>query len=101
MKVYLVSTSTSLRLRYVTMCSFPLVNCVRTTLIALSSAAMYNLNGTPACGAFNMGVEDKISNEINASCFFCRQVNSASFLSRRIGVKTSIFSAKIEINLHK
>jgi hypothetical protein len=69
MKVYLVLASTSLRLRYVTTCSFPLVACVRTTLITLSSAGMYNLSDTPTCGAFNMGAEDKISNEINASCF--------------------------------
>jgi hypothetical protein len=27
--------------------------------MTLSSAAMYNRNGTPACGAFNTGAEDR------------------------------------------
>jgi hypothetical protein len=36
--------------------------------MTLSSAAMYNRNGTPACGAFNTGAEDKyFFNEIK--CF--------------------------------
>jgi hypothetical protein len=42
---------------------------VRIALITLSSAAMYNLNGTPTCGAFNTGVEDKyFLMRSNASC---------------------------------
>jgi hypothetical protein len=35
----------------------------------LSSAAMYNLNGAPTCGAFNTGAEDKyFLMRSNASC---------------------------------
>jgi hypothetical protein len=45
------------------------VSCVRTDPITLSSDAMYNLNGTPACGAFNIGVEDNyFLVRSNASC---------------------------------
>jgi hypothetical protein len=58
--VYLVSASTNLRLRYVTTCSFPSVSCVRTALMTLSSAAMYNRNGIPARGAFNTGAEGHV-----------------------------------------
>jgi hypothetical protein len=40
--------------------------------MTLSSAAMYNQNGTPACGAFNTGVEDKyFFNEIKCFLLFC------------------------------
>jgi hypothetical protein len=70
--------------------------------MTLSSTAMYNRNGTPARGAFNTGAEDKyFFNEIKCFLLLCPQANSASFLSRRIGVKASIFSARLEINLHK
>jgi hypothetical protein len=66
----LVSASTNLRLRYVTTCSFSSVSCVRTASMTLSSSAMYNRNGTPARGAFNMGAEDKyFLMRSNASCY--------------------------------
>jgi hypothetical protein len=70
--------------------------------MTLSSVAMYNRNDTPARGAFNTGVEDKyFLMGSNASCCSAPQANSALFLSRRIGVKASIFPARLEINLHK
>jgi hypothetical protein len=70
--------------------------------MTLSSAAMHNRNGTPACGAFNTGAEKKyFLMRSNASCCSAPQANLASFLRLRIGVKASIFPARLEINLHK
>jgi hypothetical protein len=58
------------------------------------------MNSTPTCGAFNTGAEDKyFLMRSNTSCCSAHHVNLASFLSRRIGVKASIFPARLEINL--
>jgi hypothetical protein len=62
---------------------------------------MYNLKDTPACGAFNAGAEDK-NFPMKSNAYCCSPLGEFGIiLSRRIGVKATIFPPMLEINLHK